>query len=165
MTLASDIVEHGLNPWRLVAGDPSKRRIRPVHRPRGQSSDRSDTRLENPELVEGSIDAACASSLRKLSKEYQDAPIDSVSCVVFKGRKEAEHWIKLRHTGQNEGAALFRGPNGSAIKQRSGSKETPSQALDFLGRNKQLTADERSKVPSTSLKRLLAPLRSVRSLA
>ncbi len=60
--------------------------------------------LENPELLDGAIKSALLVELRRLSRQYQDNPIEELSCVILKDMNEAAHWIELRHTGENEGA-------------------------------------------------------------
>lgn len=75
----------------------------------------------------------------------------------MKDRDEAGHWIELRHTGENEGAGIVRwGSDESArFRARTGGLEVHSQALDLLERRGDLTPETRSKVPTTSFKRLI----------
>ena len=75
----------------------------------------------------------------------------------MKDRQDAEHWIKLRHTGENEGAGIgpWGGDEASRLRARGGSKDLSTQALDYLERHNALMPEDRSKVPVTSLKRLL----------
>jgi hypothetical protein len=95
--------------------------------------------------------------MRTLARNYQDSPIDSIQCLVVKDRPDAEHWIKLRHTGENDGAGIvpWGGDEASRFRARGGPKDLSTQALDYLERHNVLTPDERSKIPATSLKRLL----------
>jgi hypothetical protein len=63
----------------------------------------------------------------------------------------------LRHTGQNEGRGIV--PWGSdevaRFNARTGELELHTQILNFLERRGYLSAEDRSKVPVTSLKRLV----------
>jgi hypothetical protein len=157
LVLAKDLVENGLNPSDLPivmpAGDDLNRHIVLE----GNRRLVALKALENPDALVGAIDGPVITELRELSREYQRAPIDYVRCVVVKDRADAEHWITLRHTGENEGAGTVRwGADESArFRARSGGVEIHTQALDFLENNGHLTPAERSKVPVTSLKRLL----------
>ena len=74
----------------------------------------------------------------------------------MKDRDEARHWIKLRHTGQNDGAGIV--PWGSDETTRfgvcGGELEIQSQILDFLENRGVLTVEDRRKVPASSIKRV-----------
>src|ERR1035441_181902 len=132
--LAQDILEHGLNPTEM-----------PIVMRQGDDTDRyvvleGNRRLaalrvmENPDSVVDAIPQGVLSAVRRVSKKYQDLPIDSIQCVIVKSRDEARHWIELRHTGQNQGAGIveWASDDASRFKARSGKREIHSQALDFL---------------------------------
>jgi hypothetical protein len=104
--LAADIVEHGTNPSDLpfvmrLKSDP--KRFIVLEGNRRLVALRA---LENPEAFNDAVPPGVLKSLRKLSKKYQDNPVEKILCVVVKERKDANHWIKLRHTGENEGAGI-----------------------------------------------------------
>ena len=114
--------------------------------------------LENPDSFHEAINTGTLNVLRKISHEYQKSPIDSISCLVVKSRENAQHWISLRHTGENDGAGIVKwgGDETARFRARSGSNRgLHLQALDFLESQGQLSPEERHKVPSTSLNRLL----------
>jgi hypothetical protein len=77
--------------------------------------------------------------------------------LVVEDEAEADHWIELRHTGQNEGAGIV--PWGSdevsRFRARSGKLEVQSQVLDFLENRGLLTLENRRKVPAASLRRVI----------
>ena len=81
-----------------------------------------------------------------------------MQCSLVKTRDEANHWIELRHTGQNEGAGIVPwGSDESArFRARNGQLEIHSQVLNFLENNGHLTPEKRSQIPATSFKRLIA---------
>jgi hypothetical protein len=158
LALAKDIVENGLNPADL-----------PIVMPANDSENRyivlegnrrlvALKALENPDSFVGALDSGALSIMRTLARKYQVSPIDEIQCCVVKDRLGAEHWIKLRHTGENDGAGIvpWGGDESSRFRARGGSKDISTQVLDYLERNKTLTSEERSKIPTTSLKRLLA---------
>lgn len=157
LALARDIVQYGLNPADLtivmpVKGDP-KRHIALE----GNRRLAALKALENPESLVGALDDVVLKEMRTLSRQYQESPVESVTCLVVKDRAAAEHWIRLRHTGQNEGAGIV--PWGSdeaaRFQARTGHPEVHSQALDFLEKRGDLTPKLRRKVPATSFRRLL----------
>ena len=101
--------------------------------------------LENPEVIADSVPSGVLRSLRKLSKEYLENPIEELLCVVVKDRDEAHHWIELRHTGGNQGAGLLSwgADEVARFRARGGRAGVGSQALDFLMRRNELTPQER----------------------
>jgi hypothetical protein len=155
--LAADMVRHGLNPAELpivmpLASNPSRYVV--LEGNRRLAALRA---LENPESLVDATKPGVLRQIRRLSRAYQENPIETVTCSVVKDRDEARHWIELRHTGENAGAGIV--PWGSdeaaRYRARTGVAQVHSQALDFLQRRGDLTAESRSKVPATSLKRLI----------
>jgi len=155
--LAGDIVRFGTDPSNLpivmpVLGTPARYVV--LEGNRRLAALRA---LENPESVADAVTPRVLKTLRRLSRQYQDNPIETIPCLVVKDREAARHWIELRHTGLNEGAGVM--PWGSddapRFKARSGVREAHSQALDFLQQRGDLSAELRRKVPATSLKRLI----------
>lgn len=113
--------------------------------------------LENPESFGDSVSHGVLKEIRRLSRQYQDNPIDTITCLVVKDRDEARHWIELRHTGRNDGAGVMPwGSDESArFRARTGGLELHSQALNFLEERGDLTPEDRRRIPVTSLKRLV----------
>lgn len=113
--------------------------------------------LENPESLAGAVKPSVLPRLRRLSKEYLQSPIDTIQCLVVKDHDEARHWIELRHTGESLGAGIvtWGADEKARFLARTGKLEIHSQALDFLENQGVLTREARSKVPTTSLQRLL----------
>lgn len=157
LTLAKDIAVEGLNPSDLMVVMPSGDDTHRYTVLEGNRRLVALRALENPDSFVGVLDRVVLLQLRKISRTYLDSPIDSVFCLVVKSRTEAQHWIMLRHTGENEGAGIVRwgGDETARFRARSGSKEIHSQALDFLEEHGSLTSAERRNVPVTSFKRLL----------
>ena len=95
--------------------------------------------------------------IRGLSRNYQSNPIEMVRCVVVADREKAQHWIKLRHTGENAGAGIVPwGADESArFRARTEPAEPSFQALDFLQSRGDLTSELRRNIPLTNFKRLI----------
>ena len=157
LSLAKDIVEYGLNLSDL-----------PIVMPYGKERERYTVLegnrrvvavklLENPESLEGVVSYATLAELRKLSKAYQEEPIEEITCLVVKDRDEAEHWITLRHTGENEGAGIVKWGSDEAerFRSRGSSLAIHSQVLDLLEARGEITPERRKQVPVTNLKRLI----------
>lgn len=116
--------------------------------------------LESPDMLQGTIPEARLKELRQFGQIYQQQPIEEVDCVKVEKREDAYHWLELRHTGENNGAGIYKW--GSQEREnflvRSGkaTKHKPHmQLLNFLERSKVLTAERRAEVPATTLERMV----------
>jgi hypothetical protein len=155
--LAEDILRHGLNPADLSITMPFKddpRRFLVLEGNRRLTALRA---LENPEFLIGAVEKGVLAKIRRLSKQYQNTPTDSVPCVVVTDRNEAHHWIELRHTGQNSGAGIVHWERHETERfiARTGGLEIHTQALNFLEKRGDLTPERRRAVPATSFRRLI----------
>ncbi len=119
--------------------------------------------LENPDLLAGSVEPNMLKALRGYSRQYQlEGPVETVSCLVFGSRDEAQPWIELKHDGELEGAGIVRWGSDDKARYRARMSEAhhpvleiQTQVLNFLENRGDLTATERRGVPATSFKRLL----------
>ncbi len=156
-SLATDIVRHGVSPIDLpivmeIQGDPKRYMVLEGNRRLAALK-----ALENPEIIVDAVGKSVLTAIRKLSKEYQKNPVESVLCVVVEDRDEARHWIELRHTGENDGAGIVPWGSGESarFRARTGGFEPHHQALNFLENIGALTLETRRDVPSTSFRRLI----------
>ena len=157
VSLAKDIVTVGLNPADLPI-------VMPANDAQGRYVVLEGNRrivalkvLESPDTFVGVLDAGSLATMRSLSREYQTNPVDSIVCLVVGDRSESEHWISLRHTGENQGVGIvpWGADDTARFRARRGTKGLDTQALDFLERRGAITAQERASVPVTSFRRLL----------
>jgi hypothetical protein len=155
--LARDIVRHGVDPSNLPIVMPFEDDLKRYVVLEGNRRLAALKALENPESLVDSVTKGVLTEIRRLSREYQNNPVEHMQCLVVKDRDEARHWIELRHTGENEGAGIV--PWGSdekaRFRARTGGLEIHSQALNFLEERKDLTPEDRRKIPATSFKRLM----------
>lgn len=156
-SLATDIVEYGLNPSELSIVMPLEDETNRYVVLEGNRRLTALRGLESPDLLEGASPAGVVTAFRTLSQEYRLEPIDTINCLVVANREEAQHWIELRHDGEMEGAGIVRwgSQEKSRFRKRSGSQEVHLQALEFLVTMGYLTPETRRGVPATSFKRLL----------
>jgi hypothetical protein len=158
LKLAEDIVAFGLNLAELPIVMQQKDDLHRYVVLEGNRRLVALRALENPEWLIGVFNAALLTRMRDLSRAYLQNPIESTLCLIVKDRDEARHSIELRHSGsQLEGAGIVPwGADESArFRARSGGLRLHSQVLDFLERRDELTPEERSKIPTASLRRLL----------
>jgi hypothetical protein len=165
VALARHIVQNGLSPTEHMWVMPFQGKEERFVVLEGNRRFAALKGLENPDLFDGVISSSLLAALRRLNKQYIEAPVEDVSCVVFESREEADPWIQLKHDGELSGAGTVTW--GSDEKSRywarmRGVKHVPldiqTQALNFLENHGDLTAVERRKVPPTSFKRLLETL-------
>jgi len=160
LKLAKDIVDFGINPADLTIVTPSE-----------DEGDKfvvveGNRRLAALQLLSDPSMAALGYELRDINKfkaygeKYNNSPIESLTCVVFGQRDEANHWIELRHNGENEGRGVV--PWGAKEKARFSEllgKPFPAfQVLEFVKKNANLNKEdyEYLKKPNiTSIKRLI----------
>jgi hypothetical protein len=157
ITLARDIVKHGPSPSELPIVMPFNDDLNRYVVLEGNRRFVTLKALENPDSFLGVLESSLLTELRALSKEYQEAPVESLMCYVVNDRDEAQHWIELRHTGQNDGAGIvpWGSDDAARFRARTGSFAIHTQALNFLESNGHLTPEQRRNVPSTSFLRLL----------
>jgi hypothetical protein len=156
--LAEDIVASGLNLAELPIVMQAKDDLHRYIVLEGNRRLVALRALENPEWLIGVFNAALLTKIREISRAYLRYPIESVRCLVVKDREEARHWIELRHSGsQLEGAGIVPwGADESArFTARSGGLRLHSQVLNFLEERDELTPEDRAKIPTASLRRLL----------
>jgi len=155
--LAKDIVQNGLNPADLPIVMTFEDDLKRYVVLEGNRRLTALKALENPEWLVDCVNKHVLVDMRRLSRAYQDNPVESVNCVLVKDRDEAHHWIELRHTGENEGAGLVRW--GTDERERFAARTSGfpihQQALNFLEDRRYLTPEARRNVPTTSFKRLI----------
>jgi hypothetical protein len=157
LRLAEDIANHGTSPADLPIvmpydGDAGRYVVL-----EGNRRLTALKALENPEVLGNAVSATVVKEFRKLSHLYQQNPVESIPCVLVKSREEANHWIELRHTGENGGAGVVKwgSDESGRFRARTGGAPAHLQVLDYLQKKGDLTPEARAKVPVTSLRRLI----------
>jgi hypothetical protein len=158
--LTKDIVANGLNPADLMIvtpliSDPYYFRVL-----EGNRRVVALKLLSNPGLVSENL-----KQTKNFFEEYAkkiDMTNFKVRCVLFDNEVSANRWIKLKHTGENDGVGTvsWDSQQKARFDVRSGGKaQFAMQALDFL-REQPSTPEELkvklAEVPITSLQRMLS---------
>lgn len=160
LKLADDILEYGISPADLLIVTETKDEPPRYTVLEGNRRLCAVKALEAPDTFSGSgiVSPQTLTGLRKLSSEYLKNPIDTIRCVVFKNRKEADHWLLLRHTGENEGAGIVPWDSDAAARfaaRAKGVSEPFREALDFAQSAGHLSEEDRRRLHTTTFKRLL----------
>jgi hypothetical protein len=98
VALAADILEHGLSPIDLLLVVPAGKSFTVVEGNRRLAVIKI---LDNPALADGTV---IATQMRRLSG--QGSPPSELECVIYPARKDARHWMALRHGRGFEGAEV-----------------------------------------------------------
>lgn len=156
--LAKDIAEHGL--------DPSERLI--VYKNEAAEDDTAYTvaegnrrltalkLLHEPELAENE---KVKSRIKKIIQTNAELPV-TVDCVVFDNPEDFEHWISLKHSGQNNGVGRVRWDTKEQERylSKNGVFSFGAQFLKFLENEKSFSLEITSKfhlLRLTNITRLL----------
>lgn len=135
LKLATDIVEYGLDPTALpaVVATNDQRRYIVLEGNRRVVTLKA---LETPSLVAAAFAPTDQKRLLRLSALFAQKPISSLKCVLFGPEEELNHWIDLRHTGQNEGIGLVEwgADEKDRYAARHGQRSPAGQILDFVER-------------------------------
>lgn len=167
--LAKDIVNIGmLNPSELIIVTPSENDKKLYVVLEGNRRVTALKILSNPAIISTSH-LAFYRKLKPLADKFKSKPITEVVCSVFNDAEEANKWIKLKHTGENEGVGVVRwdAQQVARFEERiDGTSPIALQAIDFIRKESSVSDNLKNKlkeVPSTNLDRLLRD-KSVQSL-
>ena len=104
---AEHIVKNGLNPTESLAVTKTYRGKYIVHE--GNRRLTAIKLIDNPRIIP--LDEKTKLFFQKLKKNYGENLPSQIECTVFSQEQEAHHWIKLKHTGENEGVGVVRWDN------------------------------------------------------
>ena len=160
LSLAEDILKKGLNPGDpiFVTSDPSMTNIFFVLE--GNRRVTTLKLLENPSLIPAGK-PSLSRKFRQLSLHFSRKPIADIPCIVFEKESDADHWIELKHTGQNHGIGTVSWNAQQKARFDEKTKGTSSfalQVLNFLRKNDNVefaVQSELRKVKISSLQRLV----------
>lgn len=155
VNLAEDIVEKGLNPSELPIVTPSgdedtfvvlegNRRITALKL------------LSSPSLVKGlGLPENIEKRYNSLYEQANNVLPRQISCAVLP-REDANHWIFLRHTGENQGIGVVTWDGLQTHRFRGASPAL--QAIELVKDSDYIDIDTRSKLPKiaiTNIERIL----------
>ncbi len=134
LKLAADIVEYGLDPTALpavVAMNDQRKRYFVIEGNRRVVTLKA---LETPSLIASAFDPKDQKRWQHLAEKFAQKPIDTISCSLFDDEKELDHWVTIRHTGQNEGMGLVEwgAEEKDRYSTRHGQRSPAGQILDFV---------------------------------
>lgn len=159
--LAEDIIENGMNPADLIIVIPHENLENQFYVLEGNRRITVLKLLSNPNLIPNEH-ITIFNKFKKLSESFQNNFLDKINCAIFYNEKDAQHWIKLKHTGENDGIGTVTW--NSLQKARfdemvDGKSSFALQILEFLRSQEEIDNNTKSNlknVPISSLQRLIA---------
>lgn len=104
VTLAEHIIDNGLNPTDIILVRPYKKQWLVLEGNRRVTA----LKLANePELVPTQY-PKLKKDFQKLNAILDNSMVENVPCVIIEDEALANEWIRLKHTGENEGAGTVR---------------------------------------------------------
>ena len=160
-TLAENIVKNGLNPSDPLIVTPNEKNGRKFKVLEGNRRITVLKLLKNNNLIPEEH-KPLLNRFKKLSSDYEKNPIKNVPCVVFPNADEANKWIGLKHTGENDGIGTVTWDAQQKArfeKKVKGKTIYALQVIDSLKKDDGFHTELKSKlsqIPSSSLQRLLS---------
>jgi hypothetical protein len=158
ITLAKHIIEFGLNPtdiplikpldekWLVLEGN---RRVTVLKL------------LNDPELIQNEY-KKIKTEFKKLHTKIGKSEIKVIRCVIVSDEKMYNEWIRLKHTGQNNGAGIVDWDSQQTGRFNSRLKGDPDAYIRFLDHLKTITEIDNDytnnfhKIKKTNLVRLIS---------
>jgi hypothetical protein len=157
--LAEHIIENGQNPIDLIACFETESRRFVVLE--GNRRTAVLKVLSKPTLLD-SLPAgvgipAFVKKMKQLAAKAQKNAVNRTNAVLFTSREDADVWISLKHTGQNEGAGTVEWDGSQRARFRKG--DVGLNLLDFGKKNGWFSEEDltaKGSFPISTLNRLLA---------
>jgi len=153
LKLAKDIVDFGINPSDLTIVTPSKDDSGKFIVLEGNRRLAAIQLLCDPTLAALGYDTKNINTFKLHSERFKKSPVNKLRCVVFSQRADANHWIELRHTGENEGRGVVRwGAKETArFNDLLGKPSSALQVLEFVRKNADLNEEEKEALKNPNL--------------
>ena len=103
INLAQHIVENGLDPSVKILVSPSNHDKSKYNVLDGNRRVTAMKLVNTPDLIDIDGQAALKKKFKKLHETYIGKMISEIECVVFENPDDANPWIRLKHTGANDG--------------------------------------------------------------
>lgn len=159
INLAKDILAENLNPSDLiqVSADVQLNKYIVLE---GNRRITALKLLNKPSLIDRKF-INFYKKLKPLADQYKQKPIKNILCVVYEDRDDADKWIELKHTGENDGVGTVSWDSTQQArfnKKQKGQNPIALQAIEFLSRSEFTDPDlkkDLGKLPYTNIERLL----------
>jgi hypothetical protein len=158
LRLARDVVSEGTNPADLPIVVPHPTVSEAFVVVEGNRRVAVIKILKDPSLASFAPTPSLKRRFEDLAKEFSSTSLDEVECVIFENKIDANHWIELRHTGENEGVGIVPWDAAAVARFKKGQSWMALQVADFVRAKAPLddaTKEKIGKMPITNLARLV----------
>jgi len=158
IALAKHIIKHGLNPTDIPLVKPFEKKWLVLE---GNRRVTSIKLLNDPELISNNY-KKIKTEFKKLNEEIGRKKIKTIFCVIDPDENTSNEWIRLKHTGQNEGAGIVdwdAQQTGRFNTRLKGKPDVYIQFLDNIKTDDRIPKDLRENlhnIKKTNLSRLFS---------
>jgi hypothetical protein len=158
ITLARHIIEFGLNPTDIPLIKPSHEKWLVLE---GNRRVTTLKLLNDPELIQDEY-KKIKTEFKKLYTKIGKSKIKAILCVIVPDEKRYNEWIRLKHTGQNDGAGIVNWDSQQTGRFNSRLKGEPDAYICFLDNLKTMEGihidykNNFHKIRKTNLVRLIS---------
>lgn len=159
--LAGDIISHGINPADITIVTPDPKNPLKYLVQEGNRRTTILKLLNNPDLADKRFKFIHSSRFKELTDKFSSDPITELHCVIYPTKGDTDHWVQLKHTGNNEGIGTESWDAQQAARFAGEQTGRPSEALqiiDYLSASPTFDSIIKAKldeVNSSTLQRLL----------
>jgi hypothetical protein len=158
ITLAKHIIEFGVNPTDITIIKPFNEKWLVLE---GNRRVTVLKLLHNPELIPNEY-RRIKTEFKKLCAKIEKSRIETVFCVIVSNEKMSNEWIRLKHTGQNDGAGIVNWDSqqtGRFNSRLKGETDVYICFLDYLKVTEGIPVDYKNnlhKIKKTNLSRSIS---------
>jgi len=156
INLAHDIAISGINPSDLTMVTHFKNDKKKYIVLEGNRRVAAIKFLLEPSLASNGGKKRYDKKFNDLSKKINKKTLEKMRCVVFKDREKADHWISIKHTGENEGVGIVQwgAKEKARFNARYGKSSQALQIIDFLKEYGELDVESKEKIDNISITNL-----------
>jgi len=160
--LAKDMIKFGPSPIELVLVMPTSKDKTKFTVLEGNRRVIALKLASNPDLIENPEKSALKEKFRTLHESNRNKLIKELYCVVCDSPAEADRWIKLKHTGENEGIGTvsWNAQQKERFEAEVGNKTSLAiQVIKILQNSTDVPDDIKSRLkdlPTSSVNRLVS---------
>jgi hypothetical protein len=111
--------------------------------------------FSHPDLLKDAmVPSGVIKKFKKLHENFLKAIPEKIDCVYFSDPNEADEWIKLKHTGENNGIGTvpWDGQQVGRYQVRVGEKSSPGlQIIEYLKKNKSFDTSLKKRLPDVKV--------------
>ncbi|KRU42377.1 hypothetical protein [Clostridium sporogenes] len=150
IVLIEDILKNGLNPTDLCIVFPRENNYIVLE---GNRRITSLKLISNPKILKN-IDNKLYTKLIKLLNRYPKKTDQNITCIIPNKESEADKWIKLKHTGENNGKGAVRWDNQAIArfnKRVTGKEQLSLQIINFVKNSSEFDKEIKKNIDKVSL--------------